>query len=56
MAVELNKNYNDETTLDKYYPIIKQNLELLASEAARLDGVKLETVPANSVGATELEG
>lgn len=55
MAVNLNKNYNDETTLDEYYPIIKQNLELLAAEAARLDDVKLEEVPANSVGTTELK-
>lgn len=55
MAVNLNKNYNDETTLDEYYPIIKQNLDLLADETVRLDDVKLEEVPANSVGTTELK-
>lgn len=55
MAVVINSNYNDKTTLDQYYPIIKENLELLAKEEERIDKVKLEEVPTDSVGTAELK-
>lgn len=52
--IELNVNYDDETALKEYYPIIRSNLELIVSETERLDEVKLEEVPDGAVTTEKL--